>query len=100
MSTQEWADLICHRKPDRSFYLNSHKFPICARCTGLVTGFLISLILELNLIILPLIVGFCCIPLIIDGGLQLLTDYESNNFKRFMTGLLFMLGYFSLIVRF
>ncbi|MDR2623188.1 MAG: DUF2085 domain-containing protein [Methanobrevibacter sp.] len=89
--------IFCHRRPDRSFHFKGKQFPICARCTGLVTGFLTALILELMFIRLPLMVGFCCIPLIIDGGLQLATNYESNNIKRFITGLLFMIGFYSLI---
>ncbi|MDR2624418.1 MAG: DUF2085 domain-containing protein [Methanobrevibacter sp.] len=89
--------MFCHRLSKRSFYFKGHKFPVCARCTGLVTGFLIALILELMFIRLPLVVGFCCIPLIIDGGIQSLTNYESNNMKRFITGLLFIIGFYSLI---
>ena len=27
--------LICHQRPERSFFLNGHQFPVCARCTGL-----------------------------------------------------------------
>lgn len=28
-------------------------------------------------------------PMLLDGFIQLLTNYESNNFKRFFTGLIF-----------
>lgn len=27
--------LICHQRPDRSFFWGSHQFPVCARCTGI-----------------------------------------------------------------
>jgi uncharacterized membrane protein len=27
--------LICHQRPERSFFLDDHQFPVCARCTGL-----------------------------------------------------------------
>ena len=27
--------LICHQKPERSFFWGAHQFPVCARCTGL-----------------------------------------------------------------
>lgn len=27
--------LICHQRPERSFFLDVHQFPVCARCTGL-----------------------------------------------------------------
>jgi uncharacterized membrane protein len=33
-----------------------------------------------------------CIPLLIDGFTQLLTDYESNNFTRPLTGAPFGIG--------
>ena len=40
--------LICHQKPERSFFWDGHQFPVCARCTGIylsaaagVTGWLL-----------------------------------------------------------
>ncbi len=27
--------LICHQRPERSFFLDGQQFPVCARCTGL-----------------------------------------------------------------
>ena len=27
--------LICHQRPERSFFFDGHQFPVCARCTGL-----------------------------------------------------------------
>jgi len=26
--------LICHQRPERSFFLDGHQLPVCARCTG------------------------------------------------------------------
>ena len=26
---------ICHQRPERSFHLDGHQLPVCARCTGL-----------------------------------------------------------------
>ena len=37
------------------------------------------------------------LPLILDGGIQMFTSYESNNFKRFVTGFLFGYGLFMFI---
>ncbi|MBP5605578.1 MAG: DUF2085 domain-containing protein [Ruminiclostridium sp.] len=28
----------CHQRPDRSFFLGSYQFPVCARCTGVLLG--------------------------------------------------------------
>ena len=27
--------VICHQRPERSFFLDGHQLPVCARCTGL-----------------------------------------------------------------
>ena len=27
--------VVCHQRPDRSFFIDGHQLPICARCTGL-----------------------------------------------------------------
>jgi uncharacterized membrane protein len=29
------GSLICHQRPERSFFWGEHQFPVCARCTGL-----------------------------------------------------------------
>ncbi len=81
----------CHQKPERSFFVKGIQLPICARCTGEFIGMIFALFtykifdfsLTVNLIFM--------IPLIFDGFLQKLTKYESNNFKRIVTG--FFFGY-------
>jgi uncharacterized membrane protein len=32
------ASLVCHQRPERSFYWGSVQFAVCARCTGLYIG--------------------------------------------------------------
>jgi uncharacterized membrane protein len=27
--------VVCHQRPERSFFLDGHQLPVCARCTGL-----------------------------------------------------------------
>lgn len=38
----EWAvrvgSLICHQRPERSFFVNGHQLVVCARCLGLYAG--------------------------------------------------------------
>lgn len=29
------GSVICHQRPERSFFWGVHQFPVCARCTGL-----------------------------------------------------------------
>lgn len=90
-------NLICHRIPERSFFVGSHQFPVCARCTG----FYISLILyfvyayfffiDYTPFLIALAIAFL-LPAVADGLTQLLTDRKSNNTLRFLTGLLGGLG--------
>ena len=41
----------CHQLPNRSFYINGKKFPVCARCTGVFIGNLVAY--SIYLIYLP-----------------------------------------------
>jgi len=93
----DYTRLICHRIPERSFFIKGHQFPVCARCTG----FYISLILyfiyayfnfinyNIYLLIFAIIL---LIPTAIDGLTQLFNKRESNNILRLITGLLGGLG--------
>ncbi len=29
------GSVICHQKPERSFFYDGHQFPVCARCAGI-----------------------------------------------------------------
>lgn len=91
------GNIICHGLPDRSLHIKGHKFPVCARCTGLYLGSftIIGLVLifnwgfNLNLFIL----GFLMIILtFIDGLTQYLVLRKSNNTVRFLTGLIGGIG--------
>ena len=91
------SNIICHRKPERSFFIRGHQFPVCARCTG----FYIALILYFTYTYFayvdyntPLLIfaGILLTPAIIDGLTQFLGHRESNNTLRFITGLLGGLG--------
>ncbi|MFT4105304.1 MAG: DUF2085 domain-containing protein [Lacrimispora sp.] len=88
----------CHCRADRSFFFHGKQFPICARCTGELAGMVIVTI-TYAIYRLPILyaIGFL-IPMAFDGGLQLLTAYESTNFKRFFTGILFGYGFFDLLI--
>jgi len=90
-------NLICHRIPERSFFIKGHQFPVCARCTG----FYISLIfyffyayyfyVDYN----PALIIFAILllmPAIIDGSTQLIKYRESNNILRLITGLMGGIG--------
>jgi len=90
-------NVICHRNPERSFFIKGHQFPVCSRCTG----FYISLIMYFTYTYyyyvnytpeLLLSAGLLLIPTGIDGITQFFEFRESNNVLRFVTGLLGGLG--------
>jgi uncharacterized membrane protein len=36
--------VICHQRPERSFFVDGHQLPVCARCTGLYLSGAIGLV--------------------------------------------------------
>lgn len=96
----KWLPIIfgCHCMDKRSFHFHGRKFPICARCTGELVGIIFSMFsciffycdVKISIILL--------IPMIVDGVIQLKTSYESNNYRRFITGFLFGYGLFMLYI--
>ena len=82
------ANAGCHQLPERSFIINGYQFPVCARCTGVLIGYIICLLCHFifgtNLI-------FCfagCLIMFIDWFIQYLNIKESTNIRRFVTGIL------------
>lgn len=37
------GSLVCHQLPGRTLFINGHLLPLCARCTGIYSGFLIGI---------------------------------------------------------
>ena len=87
-----WLPIIfgCHCRSDRSFFFRGKQFPLCARCTGELIGILLA---PAAFWIFGLPDGKICLwlllPLVLDGGIQRLTRYESGNIRRLLTGMLF-----------
>ncbi len=63
--------------------------PLCARCTGELAGIIIAAVTYVIWRPHIAILIFLMLPLIIDGFVQLKTNYESNNIRRLWTGILF-----------
>ena len=79
----------CHRLPARSFFFRGRQFPICARCTGILLGYIIGLIYAFFFGAIPLTIALLfMLPLIVDGGLQIKGYWQSTNGRRFITGIL------------
>lgn len=88
----------CHQMPERSFFIKGYQLPICARCTGIIIGEFISFILfMLNFRLSIMVCIVYLLPLILDGTIQYLVKYVSNNRRRLITGLIFGLGFMQLI---
>ena len=84
------GDLNCHQLSHRSYSYNDNQMSFCARDTGifigLVLGFMYASRKKITLT-LPLVIA-ALLPIGLDGTIQLLTDYESTNPKRLITGLI------------
>jgi uncharacterized membrane protein len=84
------GDVECHQIASRSFFLNGNEMPFCARDLGLFLGLAAGFGLaafyryKLN----PFLALAGLVPMGIDGGLQLVTSYESNNALRIITGVI------------
>lgn len=77
----------CHRRADRSFCLRGRQFHVCARCTGLIAGTLLSaLLFPLHRMTLDLLAVSTAV-LLVDAGTQYIRLRDSNNKLRFCTGL-------------
>ena len=82
---------LCHRMPERSFFIKGHQFPVCARCTGFYTGLVAYLIVNLfyshpydfNMLFVSMAL---MVPVAIDGLSQYFGPRESTNGLRFVTG--------------
>ena len=85
----ESGDRNCHQHGDRSVYINGNQMPYCSRCVaifvGITLGALISLLVFIRLDWKWVVAGL--IPMAIDGSVQLVTSYESNNILRIATGI-------------
>lgn len=79
--------LGCHQMEERSFSFKGYQFPVCARCTGVILGEIIAVILMLFKVKIN---TYLCIAMLLIMGLdwfiQFLKIKESNNIRRLITG--------------
>ena len=78
----------CHQKSERSFFVRGRQFHICARCTGILTGYFLSPVMYLtdSKVIIMTFFTFTLL-MVVDGFTQLYGLRESTNLLRFITGL-------------
>ena len=89
----------CHQLSERSFHIRGVQLPLCARCMGLLLGFLIlgpavTLFTFGNMYLSLAFIGIMCL----DGLLQLWGVLKSDNVRRLITGLLAGYALFSIAV--
>ncbi len=84
------GDSYCHQIASRSYFLNGNQVPFCSRdvgiFAGLALGMAVAIFTRFRITVLAFLIGV--LPLALDGTLQLVTSYESNNPVRFVTGIL------------
>ena len=86
----------CHQRPDRSFFYKNRQFPVCARCTGVIIGqFLAIIMFVLKIRINILISVLFCGIMFTDWFIQKINICPSNNIRRLITGGLGGYGYIS-----
>lgn len=95
-----WFDKYwgCHQLPERSFFIGKYQMPICARCLGVIIGYITSIILlifnfHINIYISLLFIFIT----LLDWSLQFFNILISNNFRRLITGILGGIGIISII---
>lgn len=100
IKSMEWCRKYCgcHQMPTRSFFVKGYQFPLCARCTGIALGHLTALLFA-PFYTFKIKIFILILPLAIDGTIQYITNYESNNLKRVITGFLYGFAFMSLIIK-
>ena len=86
---------VCHQLPERSFFIAGHPFAVCARCTGLYSGFTVALLAY------PLIgslkrttapprkwLFLAALPLAVDFSLTFFGIWANTHSSRLLTGAL------------
>lgn len=86
----------CHQKAERSFTWKGYQFPICARCTGVVLGYLIAPLVYLKKGFCKTAAGLGCLAMLLDWTLQQSKVKESTNRRRLVTGIAGGFGLMSL----
>ena len=92
--------LGCHQKPERSFFLYKYQFPLCSRCTGILSGQIICFIAYVIGIRISFIFDILFLSIMfLDWYLQYKNIIESTNLRRFITGNLAGIAQISIILK-
>ncbi|MEP0861809.1 MAG: DUF2085 domain-containing protein [Ignavibacterium sp.] len=83
---------VCHQKIEKSFTCNHLQLMVCARCTGIYFGAMITAILNLlpvSVSISKRLLFYSAIPMLVDVILINLGVYQYNKVISFITGNIF-----------
>lgn len=77
----------CHQKEDRSFWIKGWQFPVCSRCTGILTGQIVGILIYLFKMHISI---YCSLVFLLIMFLDWFIQYkkikQSTNLRRFVTG--------------
>lgn len=88
----------CHQRTDRSFFFKGYQFPMCARCTGVMIGYLAAFPIYFYKSFSFWVYLILCAIMFMDWYIQYLKIKESTNIRRLITGILGGYGVMSLEV--
>ena len=96
-----WIDKYwgCDQLPERNIFFKRYQLPICARCLGIILGYILCIFLlifncKLNIYLLFLLI----LTTLIDWSLQFFNILSSNNIRRLVTGILGGIGLMGIYV--
>ena len=90
----------CHQREDRSFFIKNWQVPICSRCTGILTGQVIGILLYIFSFKIPFYVDLLFLTIMfLDWFIQFKRIKESTNIRRFITGNLAGIAQVSIIIK-
>jgi uncharacterized membrane protein len=88
--------VVCHQRPERSFYFHGHPMGVCSRCAGIYAGFIIGLSLypfarDLREDRFPprWILIAAAAPTVVDFTAGILGLFANTFLSRALTGMLF-----------
>jgi uncharacterized membrane protein len=104
-SDEKWIKLMkhgrklgCHQMAERSFSINNYQFPVCARCTGVLIGYILTPIVFVTGNYRIYISVILCFIMFIDWYIQYLKIKKSNNMRRLLTGIAGGIGIMSIFI--
>lgn len=95
-SLYQFFHLICHQLPERSIQLAGNPIAVCARCSGIYSGFLLGvcvypLVRPVNTPVYPgrFTIVLAALPMLLDVGAGIVGIHVVTNVTRATTGMAF-----------